>query len=46
MLVLFISNLDQTIVAAALPSIGRNLHDLAGISGGNATGMVQRYALQ
>ncbi|MFC0554332.1 MDR family MFS transporter [Planotetraspora thailandica] len=28
-LVLFISNLDQTIVAAALPSIGRDLGDLA-----------------
>jgi EmrB/QacA subfamily drug resistance transporter len=30
MLVLFISNLDQTIVATALPSIGRELHDLSG----------------
>jgi EmrB/QacA subfamily drug resistance transporter len=32
MLVLFISNLDQTIVATALPSIGRDLHDLSGSS--------------
>ncbi|MEU4195439.1 MDR family MFS transporter [Kribbella sp. NPDC026611] len=32
MLVLFISNLDQTIVATALPSIGRDLGDLAGAS--------------
>jgi EmrB/QacA subfamily drug resistance transporter len=32
MLVLFISNLDQTIVAAALPSIGRSLRDLGQIS--------------
>ena len=32
MLVLFISNLDQTIVATALPSIGRGLHDLGQIS--------------
>ena len=32
MLVLFISNLDQTIVATALPSIGRSLHDLGGSS--------------
>ena len=30
MLVLFISNLDQTIVATALPTIGRDLHDLTG----------------
>jgi len=30
MLVLFISNLDQTIVATALPSIGRDLHDVTG----------------
>jgi EmrB/QacA subfamily drug resistance transporter len=30
MLVLFISNLDQTIVATALPSIARDLHDLSG----------------
>ncbi|MET9250332.1 MDR family MFS transporter [Nonomuraea sp. NPDC003709] len=30
MLVLFISNLDQTIVATALPSIGRDLNDLSG----------------
>jgi EmrB/QacA subfamily drug resistance transporter len=30
MLVLFISNLDQTIVAAALPTIGRDLHALRG----------------
>ena len=32
MLVLFISNLDRTIVAAALPSIGQSLQDLGGIS--------------
>jgi EmrB/QacA subfamily drug resistance transporter len=32
MLVLFISNLDQTIVATALPSIGRSLQDLGQIS--------------
>ncbi|MFD5626656.1 MDR family MFS transporter [Streptomyces sp. NPDC127072] len=32
MLVLFISNLDQTIVATALPSIGRDLNDLSGSS--------------
>ncbi|MDI5967030.1 MDR family MFS transporter [Streptantibioticus silvisoli] len=32
MLVLFISNLDQTIVATALPSIGRDLGDLSGTS--------------
>lgn len=32
MLVLFISNLDQTIVATALPSIGRDLHDASGAS--------------
>ena len=32
MLVLFISNLDATIVATALPSIGRSLHDLGQIS--------------
>jgi MFS family permease len=32
MLVLFISNLDRAIVATALPSIGRSLHDLGGIS--------------
>jgi EmrB/QacA subfamily drug resistance transporter len=30
MLVLFISNLDATVVATAIPSIGRSLHDLAG----------------
>jgi EmrB/QacA subfamily drug resistance transporter len=30
MLVLFISSLDQTIVATALPTIGRDLHDLTG----------------
>jgi EmrB/QacA subfamily drug resistance transporter len=30
MLVLFISNLDATVVATALPSIGRDLHDTAG----------------
>jgi EmrB/QacA subfamily drug resistance transporter len=30
MLVLFISNLDQTIVATALPSIGRDLHAVTG----------------
>jgi EmrB/QacA subfamily drug resistance transporter len=30
MLVLFISNLDTTVVATAIPSIGRSLHDLAG----------------
>jgi EmrB/QacA subfamily drug resistance transporter len=30
MLVLFISNLDATVVATAIPSIGRGLHDLAG----------------
>jgi MFS family permease len=30
MLVLFISNLDSTVVATAIPSIGRSLHDLAG----------------
>jgi EmrB/QacA subfamily drug resistance transporter len=30
MLVLFISNLDQTIVATALPTIGRDLHALTG----------------
>jgi len=29
MLVLFISNLDQTIVATALPTIGRDLHSLS-----------------
>jgi len=29
-LVLFISNLDATVVATAIPSIGRSLHDLAG----------------
>jgi len=29
MMVLFISNLDQTIVATALPSIGKDLHDLS-----------------
>lgn len=32
MLVLFISNLDQTIVATALPSIGKDLHDASGAS--------------
>ncbi|MFI5888413.1 MDR family MFS transporter [Streptomyces sp. NPDC051554] len=32
MLVLFISNLDQTIVATALPSIGKDLNDLSGSS--------------
>jgi len=30
MLALFISNLDATVVATALPSIGRSLRDLAG----------------
>jgi len=30
MLVLFISNLDTTVVATAIPSIGRSLHNLAG----------------
>jgi len=30
MLVLFISNLDATVVATAIPSIGRSLHDVAG----------------
>ncbi len=30
MLVLFISNLDATVVATAIPSIGRSLRDLAG----------------
>jgi EmrB/QacA subfamily drug resistance transporter len=30
MLVLFISNLDTTVVATAIPSIGRSLHDLSG----------------
>lgn len=30
MLVLSISNLDSTVVATAIPSIGRGLHDLAG----------------
>jgi EmrB/QacA subfamily drug resistance transporter len=30
MLVLFISSLDQTIVATALPTIGRDLHSLSG----------------
>jgi hypothetical protein len=30
MLVLFISNLDATVVATAIPSIGRSLPDLAG----------------
>ena len=29
-LVLFISNLDATVVATAIPSIGRSLHDVAG----------------
>jgi hypothetical protein len=29
MLVLFISNLDTTVVATAIPSIGRSLHNLA-----------------
>ena len=32
MLVLFISNLDATIVATAIPSIGRSLHDVSGSS--------------
>jgi EmrB/QacA subfamily drug resistance transporter len=32
MLVLFISNLDQTIVATALPTIGRDLHDTSDAS--------------
>ena len=32
MLVLFISNLDQTIAATALPSIGRSLNNLGQIS--------------
>lgn len=32
MLVLFISNLDQTIVATALPTIGRDLRSLSGTS--------------
>jgi EmrB/QacA subfamily drug resistance transporter len=30
MLVLFLSNLDATVIATAIPSIGRSLHDLAG----------------
>jgi EmrB/QacA subfamily drug resistance transporter len=32
MLVLFISNLDSTVVATAVPSIGRSLHDVSGAS--------------
>jgi MFS family permease len=32
MAVVFIATLDQTIVATALPGIGRGLHDLAGVS--------------
>jgi EmrB/QacA subfamily drug resistance transporter len=40
MLVLFISNLDQTIVATALPSIGNDLHDSA-----NAPWIVTGYLL-
>lgn len=40
MLVLFISNLDQTIVATALPTIGRDLHDAS-----NASWVVTAYLL-
>lgn len=40
MLVLFLSNLDQTIVATALPSIGRGLHDT-----GQASWVVTAYLL-
>lgn len=40
MLVLFISNLDQTIVATALPTIGRELHDVS-----NASWVVTAYLL-
>ncbi|HEX4061638.1 MAG TPA: MDR family MFS transporter [Streptosporangiaceae bacterium] len=40
MLVLFISNLDQTIVATALPTIGRDLNDT-----GNSSWVVTAYLL-